>query len=128
MIQLCRPVCSNILIIQFYIRGDVHFHFATLIGICPIRQIKNDRSFVCVNIERKQMFVYLRCNKKKNKILQMESFLLFPAFFLFPWFFLLPCVFSSSKIRFLKDICRGDNEHNIGSEIKSEASIIKQWV
>ena len=48
---------------------------------------------------------------KKCKILQMESFL-FPAFFLFPH------VFSSSKISFLKDIRRGDNEHNIESEIK----------
>ena len=97
-------------------------------------KLKNDRSFVCVNIEHKQMFVYLRCDKKKSKILQMESFLLFPAFFLSPWFFLLPRVFSSSKIQFLKDIRRGgggggeDNEHNIGSEIKKQGEYNQRWV
>ena len=48
----------------------------------------------------KKCFVYLRCDKKKNKILQMESFLFLPFF--------LPRIFSSSKIQFLKDILRRD--------------------
>ena len=63
------------------------------------------------------MFVYLRCDKKKKKNLANGIFFIISRVF-FPWFFLLPRVFSSLKNRFLKDIRRGDNEHNIGSEIK----------
>ena len=74
----------------------------------------------------KYLCIFIR-DKKKNKILQMESFLLFPAFFLFPCFFFLPRVFSSSKIRFLKDIHRGD-KHNIGSEIKKRGEYNQRWV
>ena len=38
-------------------------------------------------------------------------------------FFLFPAFFFSSKIRFLKDIRRGDNEQNIGSEIKKRGGL-----
>ena len=70
---------------------------------------------VCVNIERKEMFMYLRCDKKKKKILQMEYFLI-PAFFFFED--------SISKRHPPRD-----NEHNIGSKIKKQGKYNHQrWV
>ena len=81
-------------------------------------KLKNDQSFVCVNIERKQMFVYLRCDKKKEQNLANGMFFIISRVFSFP------LVFPSSKIRFQKDIRRGTMNIILETRLKSEASII----